>query len=307
MVDLADYYTVGGHVYASPFPIDDGYAYLYKMEDGNPEAVDTAVIDTLGFYYFYAVIEGDYIIKSRLRDNSVHYGNFIPTYFGHSYNWQNATVITHNKENFNYHIHLIDADGTKEGSGAIKGQITYDTNTITSDYTPAEDIEIILMDGESICLTCKLSDLEGFFRFQDIRYGTYQIFAEVTGIENEPMFITISEDTPGNEEIVNVVIQEEQIMFGIAEPQSDMFHGNLVFRPNPFFGMGQLDLEINEPGSFRIHVVDMKGSIVDSRQHTLSRGQHSIVIDISRQPAGLYHILVEGSDRSVTPLKVIKQ
>lgn len=307
MVGLADYYSLGGHVYAPQFPIDHGMAYLYKMEDETyPVAVDTAIIDTLGYYYFYAVIEGNYIIKARLASNSQYYGSYIPTYFGYSYNWQNAQVIDHDGQNWNYHIYLIESDGTKQGQGQIAGQISYDTNTITTGYSPADDIEIILMDGESICLTCNLSDLEGNFSFRDLRYGTYQIFPEVTGIRNESMFITISEDAPGDNP-VNIVIQPEQIMFSITEPESDIFKGDITFSPNPFYGQGKLMMNIDRPGAFRIVAIDMKGSLVADQVYSLRRGPQVIPIDLTGKPSGFYQLIIHAEDGSLTPLKVIKQ
>jgi PKD repeat protein len=308
LVGLADYYTLGGHVYAGSFPIDYGAAYLYSLEDpGNPVPVDTADIDVYGYYYFYAVLEGSYMVKARLMHNSEKYGEYIPTYYGYSFNWEDASPIILDKEIFNAHVYLIESDGTKQGAGTINGQILYDTNSITKTYAPAEDIEIILMDGEDICLTCKLSDLEGNFRFQDIKYGTYQLYPEVTGIHNEPMYITISADIPGNDELFNVIIQSEQIFLGITDPASEIFEGDIVFSPNPFRGKGQLSLELKTSGSYTIMSIDMKGSVISQQSYSLDRGHHVLPVDLSAQPAGLYHIVIQGTDGSLTPVKVVKQ
>jgi PKD repeat protein len=307
MVGLPDYYSLGGHVYAPPFPIDFGLAYLYKLDQNkNPVAVDTAAIDTLGYYYFYAVIEGDYIVKARLTDQSVKYGEYIPTYFGYSYDWEEADIIEHDGEHFNHHVYLIKSDGTKYGDGEISGQITYDTNTITTTYSPAEDIEIILMDGTNICLTCRLSDLEGNFSFSNLRHGTYQIFPEVTGVRNHPMYITISDETPGNSN-VSLVIQPQQIMFSIAEPQSEIYEGDIVFSPNPFQGRGELSLNLAESSAIEIYIADARGSVVLHQSAQLSRGNHTIPVDLNNQPSGMYHLMIQAGDGSVSALKLLKQ
>jgi len=195
LVGLPEYYNIGGHVFSGYFPIDYGLAYLYEIDSvDQPVPIDTAKIDEFGYYYFYQIREADYIIKSRLAANSVEYGNFIPTYYGDDHIWNNAGVLHVNGENWTYHINLITSDGLNNGTGNIQGQILYDTNTITTDYTPANDIEIILLNGSNTCLTCKLSDLDGQFDFNNIAFGTYQIYPDVTGIKSDPMYIPLLSD-----------------------------------------------------------------------------------------------------------------
>lgn len=304
-VGLPDYYNMGGHVFTEYFPIDVGLAYLYIMNDeGQPVPVDTTSIDTLGYYWFYQVIEGQYMVKARLAKESQAYGNFIPTYYGNRFNWEEAKAFTLDAHNFGLHIDLIPSEGTKMGSGQITGQIVYDTNTVTTDLTPAEDIEIILLNGSSICLTCNLSDLEGFFRFGELEYGTYQVYPDVTGIRAEPMFITLSEDIPGDFPF-NLIISRNLITFGI-EDDPVIAENSISLWPNPARERATFSLELEEPADISFYIADQRGKIVMEQSVALSRGKQTVGIDLGNMSPGLYYLVATSGNGKPAAARIIK-
>jgi PKD repeat protein len=304
-VGLSDYYNMGGHVFTDVWPIDHGLAYLYMIDDTEyPSPVDTAAIDTLGYYYFYQVIEGNYIVKTRLARESEKYGQYIPTYYGNSYNWQEASVIELDENAWNYHVDLLTSEGTESGIGQITGQILYDTNTITTTFSPAQNIEIILLNGTSACLTCNLSDLDGNFSFGDLEFGTYQVFPDVTGIKAEPMFITISEDTPG-EIPFNVVIQREQITFGI-EDNPAIAEETINFWPNPVIGQATFSFTLEESAAVSIRLANQGGQLVMHEDFTLTKGKQSLELDLSSLGSGIYYLIAEFPGGKPISVKVLK-
>ena len=290
-VGLSDYYNIGGHIYTDiHFPIDNALAYLYKMDSTDyPIPVDTTVIDTLGYYYFYQIIDGEYTVKTRLTRESEYYGQYIPTYYGNSYNWEEASVFNVDNNNFALHVDLLKSEGTNYGSGQIKGQILYDTNTVTTTFAPAGNIEIILLNGTDICLTCNLSDFDGEFIFGDLEYGTYQVFPDVTGIKAEPMFITISEDTPG-EQPFNVVIQREQITFGIDD-EPVIEEASASFWPNPVIDRAKLSFTLERSSALDVYVTNQTGQVVLKQNFMLTKGKQTLDIDLGHLSQGMYHII----------------
>lgn len=304
-VGMSDYYNLGGHVFTEYWPIDNGLAYLYMIDSAeNPLPLDTAIIDTLGYYYFYQVIEGDYMVKTRLTKESERYGEFIPTYYGNSYNWQEASEINLENNNFACHVDLLQSEGTQIGSGQIKGQILYDTNTVTTTFSPADNIEIILLNGTNICLTCNLSDLEGYFVFGDLEFGTYQVFPDVTGIKAEPMFLTISEDTPG-EAPFNVVIQREQITFGIDDTPN-LVAESISFWPNPVRDRATFDFKLEKSSPVTIFMVGQSGNVVMKEILMLPRGDQSIEIDMQGLSAGIYNLVAKTTSGKPVSVKIVK-
>ncbi len=83
---------LGGQVFADLFPIDYGKAYLYRS-DIETEPLDSFIIDTLGYFYFFNIMEAYYKVKVILTENSIHYGEYSPTFFGNVPDWGNATSI----------------------------------------------------------------------------------------------------------------------------------------------------------------------------------------------------------------------
>jgi hypothetical protein len=73
-------YSFGGHVFSGDFPISLGYAFLYDYNN-DLNLIDTAVIDTLGYYYFYRVPEGEYLVKAGVAlPKTVLIFNFVAKY-----------------------------------------------------------------------------------------------------------------------------------------------------------------------------------------------------------------------------------
>lgn len=261
MVGMESYFDIGGHIYSGYFPIDYGYAYLYKMNDLNqPEPIDTTEINQYGYYYFYQIIEGNYMVKARLRENSAEYGNFIPTYYGDVYDWSKATIMEVDDKYMAYHIHLIQSDELKLGDSYILGKINYDTSE-ASGLIPARNIEIILLNDNTVCLTCNLSDLQGNFIFGDLPYGTYQLLPDVTGILSQPIYVTLSAENPSIEEI-NVIIQEEQIKLSVNEMESDFIEEVSAIYPNPSKDEISLRVKMKKSGTCEIFIHNIAGQIV---------------------------------------------
>lgn len=304
---MESFYNMGGHVFADYFPIDYGLAYLY-FADGEDQItpIDTAVIDELGYYYFYQIMEGDYIVKARLQGISEHYGNFIPTYFGDSYVWKEAELISLKDEsNFECDIDLITSDGVIDGQGKIHGKIVYDTTNRSAGFDPASQVEIILLNDNQACLNCKLSDDTGYFLFPELAFGTYQLFPEVTGANSQPLYITITEETPGDEE-VSVVITTEEITFGINDQIPAFLEESSGIYPNPAADIANIDLTLKKETSFQMAVSDMQGKTAFTSSYTLNKGNHHIRLDVRNLSPGIYNVVFLSNDQVVLSEKLIK-
>jgi PKD repeat protein len=296
MVGGTEFHHMGGHVFAGYFPIDYGLAYLYMFDDqNNLIPIDTTLIDTLGYYYFYQLMEGKYITKARLHSSSILYGQFMPTYIGNVYLWNQAQDIELVENNFECDIHLIHSSGVTDGDGMILGQITWDTNKIEPEHVPASDIEIVLLNDHSNCLTCGLSDIEGNFNFGGIAYGTYQIYPDVAGIMTSPMFVTISEEKPVADD-VSLVINADEITFSVPENPSEYVENVAYVYPNPVRDQAHIKLNMKKGSTLNLAVYDQLGRMVSRRSIYEEQGEHELVLDASTLPKGLYHVSVIPED-----------
>jgi len=306
-VGLREFHHIGGHVFAQYFPIDLGLAYLYTYDaENNLIPLDTTQIDTLGYYYFYELPEGKYTTKARLQYGSVLYGQFMPTYFGNVFDWQDAQeIVLSDDDNWECDISLIPSDGITSGEGQIIGQITYDTSLIFKTPIPAGDIEIILLNGQGASLTCGLSDTEGYFQFGSIAYGTYQLFPDVAGISTTPMYVTISEDEPLVND-VSLVIYPQQITFSIPENISTFIDKAFLIYPNPVSDQARISLQVLKASDMTVMITDLLGRVICRQDNQLPEGSQEIILPVRDLPAGFYEVLIIPEDKVMISGKFLK-
>lgn len=306
-VGLAGYYHLGGHVFAQYFPIDLGLAYLYTYDaHNNLIPLDTTPINTLGFYYFYELPVGKYLTKTRLQSGAELYGQFMPTYFGDVFDWQEAQeIVLSDTNNFECDIWLLPSAGITSGEGLITGQITYDTSLVERAPIPAGDIEILLLNGQGESLTCKLSDTEGNFNFGDIPFGTYQLFPDVAGISTTPMYVTISEGDPLDNQ-VSVVIYPQQITFSISENISAFVDQAFLIYPNPVSDQARISLEVKKTSKMTVMITDLTGRVISRQDNHFSAGSQEIILPVGNLPAGFYEVLIIPEDKVMISGKFLK-
>ena len=299
-------YHLGGHVFTGLYPpIDVGYAYLYLItEDEQYIPIDTAVIDTLGYYYFMQLLEGKYVTKARLDEGSSFYGQYIPTYLGNVLAWDQAEKITLNQTNWECDINLIPSDGIPMGKGTINGQMLYDTSLVNNPLVPAGDIEVVLLGVEGTHITCKVSDLQGDFEFPELAYGTYQLFPDVAGVPVTSVFITISEENPVADDFSLVISKQNVTYLGINDPEQSkgMITG---LYPNPATDWVNLNIEMKSTALAEIMIIDPSGRCAFRQSTRLTEGGQHLELDVSRLSAGIYQLVVATGGSTVSATKLI--
>ncbi len=302
---LREYYHVGGHAFINMFPIDKGEAYLYKFDSSNTLVpLDTARIDTLGYYYFYQLIEGKYITRVKIHPNSIHFPNYISTYHGNVLHWEEAKMVTLDETNWECDIDLIHKNDTEPGNGLIKGNITYE-NGEGMTFMPAQGIDIMLFDNNDECAHYIQSDDNGVFSFADVPYGTYNVHAEVTGKETIPVTITLDPQN-SNVNSLALIIQNNQITFDVAEPEPALIAHITDIYPNPARDHARLSLEMKNPSGLTLTIYNYLGQIAYSGHQVLETGRHVLTIPVSSLKPGHYQLIIRTDDHSQISQKLVK-
>jgi hypothetical protein len=230
----------------------------------------------------------------------------MPTYFGNVFDWQDAQeIVLSDDDNWECDISLIPSVGITSGVGQIIGQITYDTSLIVRTPIPAGDIEIILLNGQGASLTCGLSDIEGYFSFANIDYGTYQLFPDVAGISTTPMYVTISEDTPLVSD-VSLVIYPQQITFSIPENISTFIDQAFLIYPNPVSDQARISLQVLKASDMTVMITDLLGRVICRQDNQLPEGSQEIILPVRDLPAGFYEVLIIPEDKVMVSGKFLK-
>ena len=303
-IGMRSYFNFGGHAFADLFPIDLGIAYLYKIDSANIIPVDTAIIDTLGFYYFYQIPEGNYITKVCIHTSSSYSELFLPTYYGDEQFWSDADIIILNSINWEYDIHMIQLNvNYNTGEGAINGKITYGEGDNKDE--PASNVEIILIDELDNSLFYIYSDEEGYFSFNELEYGTYKIYPEVTGVDAVPIFVDINETNPIIENI-NIVIQTNGISYSINDYYSEYIDNIGKVYPNPATDHANIEVFFKQASIIQISVYNQLGMLVYRSSESKNCGKHIIPIKLEHLSKGFYNIQISAIDNANFIRKLIK-
>jgi len=253
-----EYYHLGGHAFSEYFPIDLGYAYLYMIDSTERYiAIDTIAFDTLGYYYFYQIPRGNYLVKVEPMLESEYYGVLLPTYYGDKLFWDEAHTINLTSTCWEYNINLANANGMLTGEGTISGNIEYAEQPRTP-LVSAEGIHIYLFDDYNNLLTCHYSNNEGSFIFDLVEINTYWLYPEITGIHTDKIKVELTPEAP-NADNIEISIHANNISYVI--PVDEDYHTEEVgiLYPNPTFGILNVPLKITQDKHVSYEIYDMYG------------------------------------------------
>lgn len=296
------FYHMGGHAFSYYFPIDVGLAYLYII-DSNEQyiPVDTVKFDTLGFYIFYQLPVGDYIVKTQPDCNSEFYGDMMPTYYGNVMFWTEAEIIHLTNTNWEYDIHMMNGHGMLSGNCLLNGNVVYNDLGLSLMEVPAKNVDVYIFDDNDQLLGSHYSDEDGFFDFSNIPTGTYWIRPEVTGFDADPLRVVLSNEEPAATGI--------QIIIGPTGP--DFIFNNKVeediitnIYPNPASSLINIEFETQGNNMVFAEIIDLQGRIVYSEKADSYNKQLSV--NISSLQSGTYVLIVSNGNLQDRKLFVVE-
>lgn len=285
-VGMKGYYHLGGHAFAGYFPVDEGTAYLYKIEEDEFIPIDTVEFDTLGYYFFYQLIEGNYKVKTFPSSGSANAGEYLPTYFGNELLWTKAELINLTQTGWEYDISMIPNHNYASGTGIIDGQVSFDNKN-----PEVENIEVILFDGNDYCLAYMKSSKNGIFQFSELPFGTYKVLAEVPGMYTYPTIITLSQENPTIEGL-NIVVYDEDIHYGIGDGPETLISGMGELYPNPARDHVNLAFNLKQEGNVQVFIIDQAGQVTANHSRHYPGGENLIRMNTSHLAAGIYRVMV---------------
>lgn len=284
------YHSFGGHVFSGDFPIKLGEVYLYDAFFPT-EVIDIAIIDTLGYYYFYRKPVGYYFVKARLTMEDPNFSQFGTTYYPNVARWEDAEVIYLNENNWEYDIKLIhlETDPQPNGPGTISGTI------IHIDNKPVlEGVDVVLFDEQMEILTHIPTDHSGQFSFENLDYGTYILYPQIPGMTTKPMEITISENNTEFEDL-EISVENGYISSTVNDVLID--DGSLKIFPNPSTTYFNIQFSTKGNSNVITRVSDIGGRIIFEENKKLNSSYFSTSLQTTNWSEGYYfvEILIDGN------------
>jgi len=285
------YYHIGGHCLVNQFPIDKGYACLYRIdEDEVLIPFDTVALnDTLGYYYFYQVPEGIYCVKTQPDVTSEFYGTMMPTYYGDTEYWNKATRIINNHTDFEYHINLVTGSGIPTGNGKIAGKVTFTNGDRDGNAYSSVGVAIYILDALNNPMSCQYTDENSSFCFENMALGTYWIYPEVAGFNLTKEIIELTELIPVIQD-VDIYINTDAVY--LIFPDSEDMKDNFISQPYPNPASNHFSFEINAKNDKEISmdIVNLQGKVVISKILNLHSGLTKNTIQTSSLTPGIYFL-----------------
>lgn len=301
------YFHLGGHCFAGYFPIDMGQAYLYFIDEKQKFIpIDTSSFDTLGYYYFYEIPEGEYCIKVQPQSASEFYGSMVPTYFGNEVFWEMATHISHHQTNWEYDIHLVEGNEVEPGVCRISGNVAYGDTLTNNRATPAEGIDFFLIKEDGALLSSHYSDGDGNFSFDKIENGKYWLSADIPGYNCLDKLVELTDSSP---EISNIEIIIANGDINMSVDNEAIVSSNSLGKvfPNPASDYFNIEFSATANGTLTIEILDTQGKLLQTENRVLQNGETTVTVNISSLKSGHYIVLLKNAGKTTgIPLIVSK-
>ena len=226
-------------------------------------AVDSASIDSGGYFSFGPIPCGDYLVKAAAGPNSAYYSDHIPTYFGNSPFWAFAQTISIGQANIQVtsDVTLIAANNPG-GPGFIGGLVSEGANKMDpGDPVGGMQVNLFDMNGNAIAYT--YTDENGEFGFENLAYGTYQVYVEQLGVQTIPAIVTIGPDAS---EVTDLQIWASESLITTGINDFDFEGAISGVYPNPVADNAAINFNLEAEVMVNINVVDLAGRTISTQQ-----------------------------------------
>ncbi|HLP19624.1 MAG TPA: PKD domain-containing protein, partial [Chitinophagales bacterium] len=306
-------YSIFGKVHKGSINACASTVYLIREETpgflslvDTYNTIDSGGIGCLGDYYFRAD-EGVYYVKAALLPTDVDYASYLPTYYGNELNWANATPVSLYTDQYNIDINLT-AGVNPGGPGFVGGWVSQgaglaigNNNESRSEGDPLPGIQINLLTVNDVPVASTYTDAMGRYTFSNLALGTYKVYAEEINKVPYPLNVTLTANNPSQDN-VNVSVNSNSAVTGVDNLRDIYIDGIL---PNPVLDKAIVSVSLNEAAAMLLTLTDLTGRRLQSRSLNLHTGTNQVIVDLSNEPSGVYHLaLTNGADKKI--LKLVK-
>jgi hypothetical protein len=238
-----------------------------------------------------------YFVQAELKDGSIYFGSYLPTYHISSLTWQEAFPVL---PIFSWpaDIFMIEGNSVNSGDGTIGGNVTS-----LGTRGQMEGVHIMIMDEDLNPYTYVTTDSDGYFEFDNLAYGTYVIHAEMMGINTTQAVITLSEDQPESQ--VNFIVEGNQATLSIREDHGIITSSGNVY-PNPVTDRTWLEIDAEEPADLDVMIFNQMGQKVYHEKLNIGEGNQRILLNTSSLSLGIHHLNIISENGDNISKKLVK-
>lgn len=294
-VSTMEYYNFGGQAFIENYPINIdstdnaniGIAYLYRKINNSWEYMDQKEFWKYGYYWFANKPVGEYLIKTELKENSLDYYDFAPSYHLNSSSWKGATIFTlSNDQQFAINVSFTELASKPVGIGSISGNVIGDISCGTFSNINIDHVLVHLFDRNNVLVDYTYTNEIGYYEFSGLGIENYAVAAEYSGRYSERTNLTLSNIEPSLSDIYLVVYCSH--ILDISETTTNTLIQTYPPQPNP--ASNKISCRINSKinTSARISIINFNGRVVFDNSISIIEGNQAITTDISQLNSGIY-------------------
>lgn len=293
-IPTLNYYTFGGHVFIDGLTINVeendssnvATAFLYRRLNNQWRLMSQREFWKYGYYWFVDKPEGDYLLRVDMKEESVDFGNYAPSYFGDATNWVygNTLELASNNQ-LAVNINLKRLEPMSTGVGVILGSLIKGSTCLDNLELGRQIVKLFNGDGKIVAYT--YSDQAGEFEFNSLSNGTYKIQGELTGNISSVEYAEISSSNPFSYDHVLEINCNAFVGINESDFISNNFKVTDVF-PIPATDYVNLRLQSVADYNINIEIIDQMGRSFSKNTFSINSGESLIEIDVSNIRSGLY-------------------
>lgn len=289
--------TIYGLVTAGNSYLDNGTATLFSNDSlGAFNLLQVTTIDSAGFYGFYNLTEGSYLVLASPSVGSAYYNQFLPTYYGDVFQWEIAMPIVLGIPQNPYNINLVTYDSLGYGDGSINGQLVSGGKSVTLSQQ-----EVFLLDADGAPVRFTYTDEQGNFNFSSLPMGLYKVNPVITGFTTFPALVDLNSTNVAANVVMTI---DGYTITGIKENIQAASESGIY--PNPAYS--QLNIIVNSglQGSAVINILDISGRVVLTDQSNVMPGI-PVCLDISNLKSGIYFLEMRAVNGHYSATRFVKK
>lgn len=286
---------INGQVFAGNNIVFGGEVTLFLTDaSGYFTPVQSTYINSFGFYHFWNIAEGNYLILAAPLQDSLNIGSYLPTYFGDVIFWEQATQIILGVPQNPYNINLVSFDSIGGGDANISGQLIGGGKSMLM-----AGQEVLLLDAYGTPVRIAYTDAQGNFSFPNLPFGEYSVNPVLTGMTTQPALVTL--DATHASATVTMTINGHTIT-GISKMEQAGLVGSIY--PNP--AVNEISFNLKSQGSINIQILDASGKTVLIKNETNSTAGQLITIPVTDLKPGLYFIIIQDDKGNTSSRRFVK-
>ncbi|NJN78722.1 MAG: T9SS type A sorting domain-containing protein [Saprospiraceae bacterium] len=281
-------------------PLNNSWVHLL---DTSKTSIDSVLTSAQGAYSFVVPdISIDYYIKATPNSNN---NDQVITYYNGSETIQSADSIpiltTINIANFNT-IDTASATGGKSIGGTV--------GVGTDNFTPYADVRLILKDNSGTFINDAITDDNGKFKFYGLSDGSYTIFVDKIGIDNELAPMVTLTAAQQSQDTLRLLLHSYYLEMLSANTTVKVLNvQNIAIYPNPIQTTLTIEYDLVASANINIDILDVNGRIVKNlKNERQNAGNHQHLEDISKNnfPNGIYFIRLQFDNQILTKKIIVK-